>query len=339
MGAQGKIDAAAGVPPSSNGGTWLIGMKKMASEEQENRAPGARGGEKPSLEEIFLAGSTREDPEFDQELLELTRERSRGSVLRPILMLVVILFIGSVINDWSDELAYFFGSAEPLEMGEVTEFPVLGQDPEWQPPVEHNRYVSVEGLPTRISRGGEYEFFRLIGGEFYVQRKLSEEEQARAERALPSRSEMMGMSPGGDRNRYVGRGRLMAFSQAPQRFEGLKRHYGERYGTRFCEDYTPRQLQELDRQRREQAAINWVNRYENASLEERQRRALTPAPTEADLDDLLERNPVCVHAYMIYDGQSPRDLWWYVLLSALLGALMLFNVVKLVRWFRNWVRP
>lgn len=312
----------------------------MASDQKNEQPRGTPGKGKPSLEEIFLAGSTKEeDPEFDQELLELTRERNRGSVLRPILMLVVILFIGSVIHDWSDELEYFFSSSEPLEMGDVAEFPVKSLDPEWTPPVEHNRYVSVEGLPTRISRGGEYEFFRLIGGEFYVQRKLTEAEREEAQRALPSRSEMMGMTPGADRNRYVGKGRLVAFGEAPQRFEGLKRHYRERYGTRFCEDYTERQQEELRRQRIEQARINWEARYENASEEERERRALTATPTEAELEDLLERNPVCVHAYMIYDEQRPRDLWWHVLFSALLGVLMLFNAVKLVRWFRNWVRP
>lgn len=294
---------------------------------------------KPSLEEIFLAGSNHDDPEFDDELMELARERNRGSVLRPILMLLVIAVILSVIVDWKDELIYFFHSSEPIEMGDVSEFPVLALDPEWEPPVLHNSYVSVTGLPTRISRGGEYEFFRLIGGEFYVQRELSEEERQEAqEQTLPRRADLLGMAPGGDRTIYRGTGRLMAFSEAPERFQGLKRHYQNRYNTRFCEDYSERQHMELERQRKEQVVENWALRYENASPEDRERRGLTPTPTEEELADLLDRNPVCVHAYMIYDDQHPRDFWWYLLFSGLLLLIVLYNLVKLYRWFANWLR-
>ena len=318
----------------------------MVSDDQneEKEPEDNKDDKKRSAEEVFLKGYTSEDDEdleFDEELLELTRERSRGSVLRPILMLLVIVFVGSVINDWRDELTYFFSSSDPIEMGDVADFPVFAaQDPDWEPPVQHNRYVSLEGMPTRISRGGEQEFFRLIGGEFYVQRKLDEEAIARAEQKLPSRQDLMGLGgmAEGDRFRYQGEGRLMSFAAAPERFRGLKAHYGERYGTRFCEDYSDRQRQELERQRLEVVRSNWSVRYQNATEEERQRRSLTPEPKEEELEDLLQRNPVCVHAYLIHDGQRPVDVWWHVLFSALLAALMVFNAVKLVKWFRDWFR-
>lgn len=309
--------------------------------EERERTPAKPPEEstKPSLEEIFLAGSQKEDPEFDEELMDLVRERQRGSVLRPIMMVLVIVVIGSVIADWKDELTYFFHPSEPVAMGDISEFPIHALDPQWEPPVTHNTYVSLQGLPTRISRGGEYEFFRLIGGEFYVQRKLSPEEVERSqEERLPTRAELMGMAPGGDREVYNGRGRLVAFEEAPQRFGGLKRHYQERYNTLFCEDYTERQRAELRRQKMEQVADNWALRFENADQEERDRRNLTPQPTQEELDDLLDRNPVCVHAFMIYDDQAPRDFWWYLVFSALLGLLMLYNVVKLYRWFANWLK-
>lgn len=309
----------------------------MASdEERDEKVEKSR----PSAEELFLAGRGEEDEEFDRELLELTRDRSRGSVLRPILMVLVIVFIASVIMDWRDELAYFFSPSEPLPMGDIADFPVLSaEDPDWSPPVAHNRYVSLEGMPTRISRGGSHEFFRLIGGEFYVQRDLPEAVDRDVDRKLPSRQELLGMSGATDRVRYQGQGRLMSFAEAPQRFQGLKRHYGDRYGTRFCEDYSPRQIQEMERQQAEDILANWSQRYEGASQEDRERRQLTPEPTRAQIDRLVATNPVCVHAYLIHDGQRPVDLWWYVLFSALLGALMVFNIFKLVRWFRDWLRP
>lgn len=302
----------------------------------EERSQGA----KSNLEEVFWARSSGEGDEYDRELLELVRERQRGSVLRPILMVLVIFFVGTVIYDWRDEWIYFFHSSEPVEMGDVADYPLfLADDPQWKPPAGHNRFVSVEGVPTRMSRGGEYEFFRLIGGEFYVQRKIDEEALERLEeRKLPSRQELMGIG-GADRMRYSGRGRLMSFAKAPERFEGLKEHYNERYGTRFCEDYTPRQYEELERQARERISDNWARRYEVASAEERERRQLTPQPTEEEVADLLARNPICVNAYLIHDGQEPRDVWWHLLFSAVLMGLIVFNLVKLFQWLRSWLKP
>lgn len=312
----------------------------MSDEEYKKEHGQGTEKEGPRLEDVYWTGSPTADDEYDQELLELVRVRQRGSVLRPILMSLVIFFVGTVIYDWRDEWGYFFHSMEPIEMGDIAEYPLmLADDPEWKPPAGHNSYVSVKGIPTRVSRGGEYEFFRLIGGEYYVQRKLDEEELARLEEnQLPSRQEMLGLGAGGDRVRYSGQGRLLSFAKDPERFQGLKDHYGKRYNIRFCEDYSPRQQEELVRQQRETIYENWARRFENASDEERERRGLTPAPTEEEVADLLARNPVCVNAYLIQDGQSPREMWWHLLFSGLLAGLILFNIVKLVQWLRAWFR-
>ncbi len=298
-----------------------------------------------SLEERFLAGvdseQSEEPDDFDLELSELKRTRKRGSVLRPILMIIVVLLVGSVLHDWRHELGYFFTFSDPVELGSVAEFPVrMSQEPGWEPPMEHNAYVSLQGMPTRMSRGGQYEIFRLIGAEIYVQRDLDEEEIADGERSgLPPRQEGPGLPVDEHRRRYVGEGRLLAFESVPERVAGLKQFYGERYNMRFCDDYTPRQIEDLERQRRETFRSNWQGRYERATEEVRAERELTPEPTDADVEQNLDRHPVCVNAYLLHDDRRPLDHWWYLALSILLSAFMLFNIYKLVAWFRDWIRP
>ncbi len=288
------------------------------------------------LEAYFFEHTADED--IDPELLEMHREEKRGSVLRPILMILIIVLVGSVISDWTDEVTYFFHPSEPIELGDIADFPVnRAEDPEWEPPVKHNTYVSVEGMPMRISRGGEYEFFRLIGGEFYVQREITDENYD-PDRRLPTRAEVLGMTGAGDRFRYEGTGRLVSMAAAPGRYRSLKDHHYERYGTRFCEDYTERQLDEIQRQRTEVLVGNWAARYENATAEEREEQGLTPAPTEEEIAGVLGRNPLCVNAYLIQDGQSPRTFWRYVVFCGVLALLMLFSAGRLVLWFRDWFR-
>lgn len=296
--------------------------------------------ERSELEKRFLAGGEADEPdEFDEELLELTQTRNRGSVLRPILMIIVILLVGSVLHDWQDELGYFFTSSEPVEIGDPSRFSqIMQENPEWEPPVAHNQYVSIEGMPSRISRGGQYELFRLIGGEIYVQRQLDDDGTGEQE-GLPERGLQQGLPIDEHRQRYEGTGRMVSFAAVPDRVAGLKEFYGERYNLRFCEDFTPRQIEDLERQRLENFRANWHERYQRASDEERDRRGLTPEPTEADEQQNLERHPICVDAYLVHDGQRPIDHWWYVLLSVLLSAFVVFNIFKLYSWFRDWLRP
>ena len=108
---------------------------------------------------------------------------------------------------------------------------------------------------------------------------------------------------------------------------------------RFCEDYTERQIDDLERQRLEVYRSNWRERFEAATEEVRAENELSTEPTEAQEQQLLERNPVCVDAYLVHDGQRPFDHWWYVLFSALLSIFVIFNLFKLVRWFKEWLRP
>ena len=305
---------------------------------EDGSSPSPALDPKPTRDELEAYFFQHDDDELDPDLLELHREQKRGSVLRPILMILIIVLVASVIGDWTDEVRYFFHPNEPIALGDVADFPVLrAEDPSWSPPIQHNTYVSVEGMPMRISRGGEYEFFRLIGGEFYVQRAITDEDYD-PNRSLPTRQQLLGTSASGDRVRYQGSGRLVSFAAAPDRFRSLKNHHFERYGTRFCEDYSQRQIDELLRQREELLRANWALRYQSASPDEIQAQNLTPEPSPDEVDSLLHRNPVCVNAYLIQDGQSPRTFWRYLVFCGVLALLMIFNAVKLVLWFRDWFR-
>ncbi len=300
--------------------------------------------ERSDLEKRFLEGyAYDEGDDFDEELLELVENRQRGSVLRPILMILVIVVVSSVIYDWRDEIEYFFADSEPVEIGDTTRFSSrAAQDPDWEPPVAHNRYVSIGGMPTRVSRGGGYEFFRLVGAEIYVQRKLEIDDDEDPDRGgvvsmVPERAGP-GLPIDEHRRRYEGEGRLIAFAKAPERVRGLKEHYAEHYNLRFCEDYTERQLEDFRAQQLETLLSRHRQRYEQTDKERREELGLEREPSDSEIRRYLDERPVCVDAYLVHDGQRPADQWWYVLFSALLGLFVLFTAYKLVRWFQAWLR-
>lgn len=297
-----------------------------------------------SLEEQFLIDDEEPD-EFDEELAELVRTRERGSVLRPILMILVVLLVSWVIYDWRSELSYFFTPPEPVDVGEVADFASkAAEEPDWQPPIAHNTYVSIEGMPTRRTSGGGYQFFRLQGAEIYVQQQDpdavdDDDDLVDDGSSLPARDMAPGLPIDEHRQWYRGEGRLISFRADPERVAGLKEFYGDQYNIRFCEDYSERQIEDLENQRIEMIRQNWAERYREASEEERRAKELTPEPTDAEERQLLDSRPVCVDGYFLQDDRRPIDHWWYVLFSVLLALFAAFNVLKLYRWFKDWLRP
>ncbi len=318
----------------------------MSSKDSEK--PDGDGSQKDysDAERQFLAHQEEPD-EFDEELRELIETRERGSVLRPILMIIVILMIGSVISGWGDELEYFFSSWEPVQVGDTAAFSEkAAADPDWEPPLNHNTYVSMEGLPTRMTTGGNYKFFRLLGAEVYVQLEQEETDDEddthpllEDQESLPERNMAPGLLPDEQRQFYSGEGRLISFAADPELVRGIKRFYGERYNMQFCEDFVEHQIEDMEQQLLERIRNRWQQRYEEADNEERERRGLTPEPTAEEEQQLLERDPVCVNAYLLQDGQRPVDRWWYLLFTVLLGGFAVYTAFKLVRWFQDWLKP
>ena len=170
-----------------------------------------------------------DDEEVDPELLDLASSKRPQSILRPILFGVVIWVGVSIIGDWQTPLAYFFSSSEPVEIGSVTEFAAKrAQDPDWETPIPHNHYVSLEGVPSRRAQSERYRFFKLVGGHVYIQVARDNADESALEREFDKEEGDI------DRTMFEGAGRALDLSQSPDQYQGLKKYYFERYRTYFC---------------------------------------------------------------------------------------------------------
>lgn len=256
---------------------------------------------------------------------------SRPSILRPILMIAVIVLGGWIISDWRADLEYFLSNSEPVELGDAIEFAVIGNDTEKSLP--HNQYVAISGIPTQRSQSTRYRFFRLIGAPIFVEQRRDDVIED------PLQRELEGDVKGDvDRTVFRGAGRLMKFSEMPQRYHGLRHYYRSRYNITFCEELTPQQHAEIKKRKRDAIVAQLKLEYTEASAEERERRKLTEAPNETLIDDLLESDPVCLEAWLLQDGAPPNSHTWYLVATLMFLAFMLFNVVMLVRWVRAFLR-
>ncbi|MFB6262313.1 MAG: hypothetical protein ABEL76_01625 [Bradymonadaceae bacterium] len=270
--------------------------------------------------------------EIDPELMELAEEGTRPSLLKPILYLGVIAVGIWFLSDWTPEIRYAFTSYDPVALGKATS--LSGETSEELP---HNRYVSIEGIPSRRAESDRYRFFKLIGADIYV--------------AAPQDGRPSELSAGGsgdeetrswhqratDRTYFDGRGRLMDLSRIPERYRGLRSYYREHYGTRFCGVLDAEQRREI--RRRQKAAIldRWKQRYRKASPEKRRQKNLSRRPSDEKLKKLLAEKSVCQHAYLLRAGVSPGDHWWYLAIAGLLVGFMLMNAWWIVRWGRRVV--
>jgi hypothetical protein len=178
------------------------------------------------------------DDEVDEELLDLASSNRQGSLLRPILFLVVIWFGISIIGDWKSQLSYFFSSSDPVEIGSVTEFAAeRAKDPNWQPNIPHNRLVSVEGVPSKRARSTRYKFFKLVGGQVYIEVPNEESDKSALEQEFGEKSGEI------DRTYFEGTGRALHLSKVSERYQGLRNYYYERYRTPFCGMQLPEKQQ------------------------------------------------------------------------------------------------
>ncbi len=273
----------------------------------------------------------RPDDRVDPELMALAEDRN-DSVLKPLLMIAVIALGFWIVDDWREELEYFFSPSEPQEIGSVTEFAseVL-RDPKWTPPIEHNRYVDLSGIPTQRSMSERYMFFKLVGGEVYVESKRDDADMDPLERELEG-------EPKGDVDRvyFNGRGRAMKFARMPSRYNGVRRYYQTRYGTIFCEQLDESDRKELLQRKRDAIIEQWGEEYRELVAESDGPVEMKPEPTDDEINRILTVEPICVEAYLIQQDVEPKDHFWYVLLTAFFGGFMLFNFVMLIRWVRRF---
>lgn len=271
------------------------------------------------------------DDQPDPELMALAGTGSRPSILRPILMIAVIVLGGWIISDWQQELEYFFSDSEPAQLGDAIDLAVDAD--ELRERLPHNRYVQIRGIPTQRSQSTRYRFFRLVGSPIFAEQERDDYIEDPIER------ELQGEKKGDiDRTIYKGTGRLLKFSEMPQRYGGLRYYYRSRYNLRFCEELTPSAYAEIERRKRDAIVEQWRAEFKEADAEERERRKLTLDPTDGQVADLMADDPVCIEAWLLQDSVKPGDHWWYFAAALVFAAFMLFNVFMLIRWVRDFLR-
>lgn len=273
------------------------------------------------------------EDEVDAELIALAGTGQRPSLIRPILMIAVIVLAGWIISDWRSELEYFFSETTPIDLGEATDYAIDASDPQRVRELPHNRYVRIRGIPTQRSQAARHRFFRLVGAPVYVEEERDDYIEDPLER------ELEGEAKGEiDRTYYDGAGRILAFSEVPERYRGLRQYYRTRYNVPFCDELTPEQLQERQRRKRDAIIAQWRAEYEAATPEERKASHMGPEPTAEQLAVISAADPACLDAWLIQDGVEPRSQWWFVVATLVFGAFMLFNVVMLARWILRFAR-
>lgn len=257
------------------------------------------------------------DPDFDQ----LDANINWG---RPALMLAVIAFAVYLGTQFTTEISYFFSSSEPIELGEVTEFPERTRaNPDNPPEVPNNRYVSLSGIPTRpsISCNPPTRYFKLIGAHVYVEKRIDDKLSTMMCKAGKSERNPR---EGDDPIFFEGAGRAVSFAAMSKNYSNLKGFYERNYGELFCSSMT---------EAKREARVKLLRDM----LREKHKLDHGSYPDDDTLEKLLAGETVCYNAYFIQAGQAPGDYWHYLLIYIVLGLIILWNISTIVRWARRYL--
>ncbi|MBH24114.1 MAG: hypothetical protein CMH57_06615 [Myxococcales bacterium] len=240
---------------------------------------------------------------------------------RPVLMIVVIFFAGWVVTKFQTELEYFFSSTEPIPLGAATDF---ADDPDQKKLTEipHNRYVSIDGIPTRgsLSCDPAVRYFKLIGEHIYVEEPVEEELSAIACRARSKEANpKVNTAP-----IFSGAGRAVHFEQLGNRYNGFLTFYERSYEDRFCATMTPA---------KKEARLKFLRQL----LREQIKAEKGNYPPDAEVERLLAGERLCVRAVLIQAGEAPHSFWPYLAVCIVLGLIILWNVYLLVTWTRRTI--
>lgn len=280
----------------------------------------------PDTDPIDL--SWNQHDEVDEDLVEMAVDQSGGSVLRPLLMIIVLVMGGWVIAERRADLEYFFNSQEAVDVGNVMQFAEkVAKDPGYVPEIPHNAYVSLEGIPSKRSTNDRFRYMKLVGAQVYVELPREDADKSELEKMVKGKAQA-----DRDRSYFTGKGRALKLSQVPHRYRNLRMYYARHYNTSFCVDLTSEQIQE--RKKKVKDAV--LKAQAEGTLD-----VLKDVPAQdhqAELDKLL-REPVCAEAFVIQAQSGPRSHWWYVLLCLIIGAFMIIDTWFLIKWVRNFLKP
>lgn len=281
--------------------------------EDNTRPDGPAPHDDDELLAALFERSQAAPDEPDPELLQL---RPRINWLRPFLMIAVIAFSALILQKFRPELEYFFSPAEPIALGDATDFPTRAQtEPGWTPDLQHNRFVSLAGIPSRrtISCSPPTRYFKLVGSHLYVEEPLSDVENALE--CEKSKKDPLGE----DIDFFAGQGRLLSMDRVGVRYDGLKDFYEAKFGELFCDRLTPA---------KEQKRLEDLRQILRGHLTEKFKRP----PTDAELEEALKKERVCHNAWVVLADRPPATYWPYVALAAFLALISLWNVAMLIRW-------
>jgi len=252
---------------------------------------------------------------------ELERLRPQINWFRPFLMIGVIAGAVYGLTLFQTQLEYFLLDDEPINLGEVAEYPTrLAENPEWEPEIPHNRYVTVTGIPTRFSGicTPPIRFFKLIGAHIYVELPMDDDVSAIACHAQTqgTRADVP------DLEYFEGAGRAVAFDRSHRQYSSLKSFYEREYSDRFCSSMT---------EAKKEARLKDLRTV----LREEVKSKSGEYPDDAKLDELVSREPICHNAFIIQTGVTPRSYWHFILIYVVLIGIIGWNLYALAAWTKK----
>jgi hypothetical protein len=230
---------------------------------------------------------TQQSGELGTADLDRIAESQAARILRPLVFALLLGLSGLIAWQYVGHLRYFFAPAAVAPLGAAEDIGAAIRDEKFDPNLRSHRFVSLSGIPQRYASAGDKGVFKLIGAQIYVARDAA---------SLPGGgSETFGDTGNPDENReeFDGSGWLIAFSDLPRKYAGIRDFYAENYRVPFCSHDPSPQLE---------------------------------AYLEAERERTGKRD--CVEGYLLIEGESPRDQWPYV---AGLVAYALIVAAALVR--------
>ncbi|MDX9724159.1 MAG: hypothetical protein RBU37_25650, partial [Myxococcota bacterium] len=188
---------------------------------------------------------------------ELSKIRARPSGRR-LFFRALVVFVGIyVISSFSEELAYFFSSDEPIDLGNALEYVLFtGEDGQLRRErildAPHNVYAKVRGLPIHPAVAGtETSAFRVRTSK-NEERVIYQLEGSRifAEEAMMGSQLEKWFAASRDESGQVMvetidlQGRLLSFAEDDEGiYRGLRDYYRDKYGMAFCVDMSKAELE------------------------------------------------------------------------------------------------
>lgn len=215
-------------------------------------------------------------------------------ILKPLVFALLLTLSGLTAWQYQGHLRYFLSSAALAPLGSAEDIGNAVRAGMPDPALASHRFVSLAGIPQRYASAGDKGVFKLIGAQIYVARNAS---------AFPSTtSETFGddSNPGENREEFEGSGWLIAFSDLPRNYAGIRDFYAENYRVPFCSHEPSPQLA--------------------AYLEaERERTGKSD----------------CVEGWLLIEGERPTDQWPIVIGLAIYLLVVLAALVRAVRTLRS----